>query len=63
MMRDCSLNSPKNTSSEHLVYKIQISVVLNVKTKTEKLFLYTTISELVIFGKFNEQSLVIFWVN
>ena len=50
MTRDCSLNSPKNTSSEHVVYN------LNVKTKKN---LYTACSELVFFGEFNEQSHVI----
>ena len=39
------------------------NIVLNVKTKTKKQFLYTTCSELVFFGEFNEQSLVILWVN
>ena len=53
MRRDCSLNSPKNTSSEHVVYKNWHS----------KQYLYTTCSELVCFGEFNEQCLVILWVN
>ena len=32
MMRDCSLNSPQNTSSQHVVYKYCFEQ--NVKTKT-----------------------------
>ena len=32
MTRDCSLNPPKNTSSEHVVFKY-ICIVLNVETK------------------------------
>ena len=35
------------------------NIVLNVKNKTKKQFLYTTCCELVFFGEFNEQSLVI----
>ena len=37
------------------------NIVLNVKTK--KQFLYTTCCQLVFFLEFNEQSLVILWVN
>ena len=48
-------------------YKIQnmlcTNIVLNVKTKTKKHFLYTTCCELVFFGELNEQYLVILWVN
>ena len=40
------------------------NIVLNVKTKTnKKLFLYTTCCELLFFGEFNEQSLLILWIN
>ena len=39
------------------------NIVLNVKTKTKKQFLFTTCCELVFLGEFNEQSLVILWVN
>ena len=39
------------------------NIVLNVETKTKKQFLYKTCAELVFFGGFNEQSLVILWVN
>ena len=39
------------------------NIVLNVKTKTKKQFLYTTCCELVFFLEFNEQSLIILWVN
>ena len=39
------------------------NIVLNVKTKTKKQFLYTTCCELVFFGELNEQYLVILWVN
>ena len=39
------------------------NIVLNVKTKTKKQIFYTTCSKLVFFGEFNEQSLVILWVN
>ena len=63
MTRDCSLNSPKNTSSEHIVYKYCLNVKTLVKTKTKKQILFTTCSELVFFGEFNEQSLVILWVS
>ena len=53
MTRDFSLHSPKNASSEHVVYKSCHS----------KQYLYTTCCELVFFGEFNEKSLVILWVN
>ena len=50
MTRDCSLNSPKNTSLDHVVYKKSFFVfVLTFKT--------------IFFWEFNEQSLVILWVN
>ena len=55
MMRDCSLNSLKHTSSEHVVYKY----CLECQNINKKLILYTTCSELVFFGEFNEHSLVI----
>ena len=40
MTRDCSLNFPKNTSSEHVMYRFPLctNIVLNVKTKTKKQF-------------------------
>ena len=52
-MRDCSLNSPKNTSSEHVVYKY----CFECQNKNKKQFLYTTCSELVFFREFNENLL------
>ena len=63
--RDCWLNSPKNTSSQFVVffYLLYTNIVLNVKTKTKKQYLYTTCCELLFFGEFNEQSLVILWVK
>ena len=48
---------PENTSSEHVVYKYCF------ECQNKKTFLCTTCSELVFFGEFNEQSLVILWVN
>ena len=60
MTRDCSLNYKKNTSSEHVVYKYCFECQNKNKKKH---FLYTTCSKVVFFGEFNEQSLVIFWVN
>ena len=33
------------------------------KNKKQKQFLYTTCSELVFFGEFNEQSHITLWVN
>ena len=59
MTRDFSLNSPKNTNSQHVVYKY----CLECQNKDKKQFLYTTCCELVFLGEFNEQSLVILWVN
>ena len=59
MTRDCSLNSPKNTRSKHVVYKY----CFECQTKTKKYFLYTTGCELVLSGEFNEQSSLILWVN
>ena len=59
MTRECSLNSPKNTSSEHVVYKISFLFMF----WHSKQYLYTTCSELVCFREFNEQSLIILWVN
>ena len=50
------LNHKKNTSSEHVVYNFFLFC-------HSKQYLYTTCSELVFFGDFNEQSLVILWVN
>ena len=58
MTRNCSLNPPKNTSSEHVVFKYCFEC-----QNEKKQFLYTTCSELVLFGKFNKQSLVMLWVN
>ena len=60
MTRDCSLNPPKNTSLEHVVYKNCFCLFLFWHSKQ---YLYTTCSELVFLGGFNEQSLVILWVN
>ena len=37
------------------------NIVLNLKTKKKEL--YTTCSELVFFGEFNEKSLVMLWVD
>ena len=48
---------------EHVKNMLCTKIVLNVKTKTKKQFLYTTCCELVFFFKFNELSLVILWVN
>ena len=59
IMRDCSFNSLKNTSSELVVYKYCFECQKNNK----KQFLYTTCSKIVFWGGFNEQSLVILWVN
>ena len=53
MTRDCSLNSPKNTSSELVVYKYCFECQYKKKT----------CSEFVFFWEFNEQSLVILWFN
>ena len=39
------------------------NIVLNVKTKTKKQLLHTTCCELVFFGEFNEQSLVVLWLT
>ena len=58
MTRDCSLNSLKNTSSEHIVYKYCF------ERQNKKQFLYyTTCSELVFFREVNEKYLVTLWVN
>ena len=59
MTRGCSLNSPKITSSEHVVHKY----CFECQNKNKKQFLYATCSELVFLGEFDEQSLVILWVN
>ena len=59
MTRDCSLNSLKNTSSEHVVFKNCFMLLF----WHSKQHLYTTCSILVFFGEINEQSLVILWVN
>ena len=53
MTRDCSLNSPKNTSSELVVYKYCFECQYKKKT----------CSEFEFFWEFNEQSLVILWFN
>jgi hypothetical protein len=58
MTRDCHWIPRKIQVHNMLCTKI----VSNVKTKTKQ-FLCTTCCELVFFGKFNEQSLVILWVN
>ena len=60
MTRDCSLSSPKNTSSQQLVYKNCFFLFLFWHSKQ---YLYTTCCQLVFFLEFNEQSLVILWVN
>ena len=61
MTRDCLLNCKKNTSWEHVVYKNFFFVsVLTFKTI---FVLYTTCCEFIFFLEFNEQSLVILWVN
>ena len=54
MTRDCSLNSPKNTISQHVVYKY----CFECQNKNKK-----TCCEHLFFGEFNEQSHVILWVN
>ena len=58
--KDCSLNSLKNTSSEHFVYKYCFECQNKNKKKQ---FLYTTCSVFVFFGEFNKQSIVILWIN
>ena len=55
MTRDCSLNSPKNTHLQHVVYK---NCVLFLFWHSNNIF-----CKLVFFGEFNEQFLVILWVN
>ena len=50
---------PKNTSLEHVVFKNCFLFLF----WHSKQYLYTTCSELVFLGGFNEQSLVILWVN
>ena len=55
MTRDCSLNSPKNTSSQHVVYKNCFLFLF----WHSKQYLYTTWCELVFFGEFNEQSHIV----
>ena len=56
--RHCSLNSSEK-------YKITTCCVqiLFWMSKQKKQFLYTTCCELVFLGEFNEQSLVILWVE
>ena len=44
--------------SEHVVYKY----CFECQDKNKETFFYTTCSELVFFGEFNEQSIVILWV-
>ena len=58
MMRDCSLNSPKNTSLKHVVYKYCFECQNKNKTtiSVRNMFLYFS-------GELNEQSVVILWVN
>ena len=53
MTRDCSLNPPKNTSSEHVVYKFCF------ECQNKKQFLNTTCPKLVFLGG----NLFILWVN
>ena len=50
-IRDCLLNSPNNTSSEHVVYKNCFFLFWHSKQ-----CLYTTCSELIFRVEFNEQS-------
>ena len=59
MTRDCSLNSPKNTISQHVVHKY----CFECQNKNKKQLVYTRNCKLVFLGEFNEQSLVILWVN
>ena len=59
LLIDLRLQYKKNTSSEHVVYQN----CFECQNKSKKQFLYTTCSEHVFFGEFNEQSLVILWVN
>ena len=59
MTRDCSLNSRKNKSSGHVVYK---NCFLGFFWHSKQ-YLYTTCSELVFFREFNEQSPFILWVK
>ena len=61
MTRDCSLNSPKNTSSHHVVYNNCFCFCFLYWHS--KQYLCKTCCELVLFREFNEQSLVILWVN
>ena len=61
MTKDCSLNSLKSTSSQHVLHKYCFEC--QYKKQKQKQLLYTTWCELVFFGEFNEQSLVILWVN
>ena len=57
MTRDCSLNFPKNTSSQHVVYRYCFEY------QNKKQFLFTSCCELSFFGEFNEQSLVVLWLT
>ena len=59
MTRDCSLISKKNTSSQHVLYKNCFLFLF----WHSKQYLYTTRCDLVFFLEFNEQSLVLLWVN
>ena len=55
---DCSLNSPQNTSSEHVVYKY----CFECQNKNKKtIFVHNLFWTFL--GGFNEQSLVILWVK
>ena len=60
MTRDCSLNSLKSTSSQHVVCN-NCFLLLLLFWHSKKL-LYTTCCALVLFREFNEQSLNILWV-
>ena len=60
MRRDGSLNSPKNTSAEHVLYKNCFWFFFVWHSNQ---YLFATCSELVFFQEFNEPSLVILWVN
>ena len=57
MTTDCSLIPDFST------IKIQVQNKNCFECQSKKQFLYKTCSELVFFGEFNEQSLVIYWVN
>ena len=48
-MTDCSLNPDFSTSKFQAQNMLCTTIVLNVKTKTKKQFMYITCSELVVF--------------